>query len=140
MTRFVLVLLPLLAAAPSATAGDAPAAEGATTEALVADLRAACEKGKKEERAAAADALATRAGVIAPTEAGENAGYRFSARERASALAALRWARLRFDLDPDRVLVTGSSRGGHMSWDLALRHPGLFAAAAPMIGAPRMAT
>ena len=83
---------------------------------------------------------ATGAVVVAPTEAGENAGYRFSPRERAAAFAALRWARLRFDVDPDRVLVTGVSRGGHLTWDLALRRPGVFAAAAPMIGAPRLAT
>ena len=83
---------------------------------------------------------ATGAVLVAPTEAGENTGYRFSPRERASAVAALRWARLRFDVDPDRVVVTGASRGGHMTWDLALRRPGLFAAAAPMIGAPRLAT
>ena len=83
---------------------------------------------------------ATGAVVVAPTEAGENAGYRFSPRERAATLAALRWARLRFDVDPDRVLVTGQSRGGHLTWDLVLRRPGTFAAAAPMIGAPRLAT
>ncbi len=76
--------------------------------------------------------------VVAPDDAGENAGYTFSPRERAVGLAALRWARRRFHVDPNRIHVTGVSRGGHMSWDLALRHPNLFASVAPMIGGPRL--
>lgn len=76
--------------------------------------------------------------VVAPGEAGDNSGYAFSERERLAALAALRWARLRYNVDEDRIFATGVSRGGHLSWDLALRHPGLLAAIAPMIGSPRV--
>ena len=76
--------------------------------------------------------------VVAPTEAGENAGYGFKERERRSALAALRWARRNFNVDENRVFLSGVSRGGHMTWDIALRHPDLFAALAPMIGGPRL--
>ena len=83
---------------------------------------------------------ATGAIVVAPSEAGPNDGYRFSSRERDSGLETLRWARLQFGIDGDRVFVTGVSRGGHMAWDLALRRPDRFAAAAPMIGAPRITT
>lgn len=75
--------------------------------------------------------------VLAPTEAGKNEGYAFSDRERAAALAALRWMRRRFDVDEDRVYAMGISRGGHLTWDLALRFPDRFAAIAPMIGSPR---
>jgi dienelactone hydrolase len=75
--------------------------------------------------------------VIAPSEAGDNAGYAFSERERHSALSVLRWAQLAFRVDADRVCLTGASRGGHMTWDLALRHPDRFAALAPCTGAPR---
>ena len=75
--------------------------------------------------------------VLAPSEAGANEGYAFSARERAAALAALRWMRRRYDVDENRIFATGISRGGHLAWDLALRHPDLFAAIAPMIGGPR---
>lgn len=78
--------------------------------------------------------------VVAPTEAGPNDGYHFSARERASTFAALRWARLRFDVDEGRVFATGISRGGHLVWDAAARTPDVFAALAPMIGAPRVTT
>ncbi len=76
--------------------------------------------------------------VLAPTEAGENVGYGFKERERRSALAALRWARRNFNVDENRVFLGGVSRGGHMTWDIALRHPDLFAALAPMIGGPRL--
>jgi predicted esterase len=76
--------------------------------------------------------------VIAPSETGANEGYGFSDRERLAALAALRWARLEFNIDEDRVFATGISRGGHIAWDLALRYPGTLAAIAPMIGSPRI--
>ena len=76
--------------------------------------------------------------VVAPSEAGLNEGYAFSERERLAALAALRWARLAFNVDEDRIFATGVSRGGHLAWDLALRYPGLLAGIAPMIGSPRV--
>jgi len=76
--------------------------------------------------------------LLAPSEAGENAGYAYTDRERSSVLAALRWMRRHFDVDENRVHLTGSSRGGHLAWDLALRHPDLFASLAPMTGGPRL--
>jgi len=75
--------------------------------------------------------------VLAPSEAGANEGYAWEPRERASALAALRFARRRFNIDENRIFASGVSRGGHLTWDLALRHPDVFAAIAPMIGGPR---
>src|SRR5204863_2895843 len=78
--------------------------------------------------------------VVAPTEAGPNEGYRFTERERRAGLAAVRWARRRFNVDENRIYVAGVSRGGHMAWDLALRHPDVFAAVVPMIGGPRATT
>jgi len=74
--------------------------------------------------------------VLAPSEAGDNSGYHHAARERAAALAALRWARRTANVDDNRVFVTGISRGGHLTWDLVLRWPDLFAAAVPCIGGP----
>jgi predicted esterase len=76
--------------------------------------------------------------VLAPSEAGANEGYSFSARERDSVLAALRWTRRRFNVDENRIHLTGFSRGGHLAWDLALRHPDLFASLVPMVGGPRV--
>ncbi len=89
-----------------------------------------------EDWAGAADAIGAL--LVAPTEAGPNDGYHFSPRERAAALAALRWARRRFDVDEDRISFVGTSRGGHLTWDLGLRHPDLAAALVPVLGAPRV--
>ena len=77
--------------------------------------------------------------IVAPSEAGKNEGYQFTPRERASGIAALRWARRRFDVDENRVFVTGWSRGGHMTWDVALHDPDRFAAVIPVVGGPRLA-
>ena len=77
--------------------------------------------------------------IVAPTETGKNDGYLFSTRERAAGMAALRWARRRFDVDENRVYLTGWSRGGHMAWDVALHNPDRFAALVPVVGAPRLA-
>jgi poly(3-hydroxybutyrate) depolymerase len=78
--------------------------------------------------------------VVAPTEAGENKGYGFTRKERDEALAALRWARRRFNVDENRIHLSGVSRGGHMTWDIGTRHPDLFATLSPMIGGPRLDT
>src|SRR5262249_11430689 len=72
--------------------------------------------------------------VVAPSDMGKNEGYGWTEHERQSTLAALRWARRWYDVDENRIFATGVSRGGHLVWDLALRHPDLFAAIAPMIG------
>ena len=77
--------------------------------------------------------------VLAPSEAGANEGYAWSVRERESALSAIRWMRRHYNIDERRIFATGISRGGHLAWDLVLRHPDLFAALAPQIGGPRLA-
>lgn len=75
--------------------------------------------------------------IVAPTEAGKNGGYGFTPRERIAALAALRWARRTYNVDENRIHLTGVSRGGHMTWDLGTRHPDRWASLSPMIGGPR---
>ncbi len=83
---------------------------------------------------ATADALGML--ICAPTDPQAQGGYAFTPRERAAALAALRWARRRYDVDENRVHLAGSSRGGHLAWDLALRAPDLWASVSPRIGGP----
>jgi len=76
--------------------------------------------------------------VVAPTDPTADLGYHYGDAERRRALAALRWARRRFDVDETRIYATGVSRGAHLTWDLALRNPDQFAALVPMIGGPRL--
>ena len=95
--------------------------------------------GKEMAEMWRADAEKIGALVLAPSEAGANEGYAWSVRERESALCALRWMRRHYDVDERRIFATGISRGGHLAWDLVLRHPDLFAALAPQIGGPRLA-
>ena len=38
------------------------------------------------------------------------------------------------DVDPDRVIVTGLSRGGMATWRLGMQHPGRFAGLVPIAG------
>ena len=42
--------------------------------------------------------------------------------------------RSEYRIDPDRILVTGFSLGGHGSWFMASEHSDIFSAAIPMAG------
>lgn len=77
--------------------------------------------------------------ILAASEQRDNQGYRFSEQERLTQLSLLRWARLHLPIDADRVFVAGTSRGGHISWDLGLRYPDIWAGIVPCIGGPRLA-
>ena len=50
------------------------------------------------------------------------------------AMAALDAATREFNGDPDRTWLTGLSMGGYGAWELALAHPGRFAAVVPVCG------
>jgi dienelactone hydrolase len=76
--------------------------------------------------------------VLAPTAVSKEPGYAFTPREREAALAALRWARRTVNVDENAIFVGGWSQGGSMTWDLALRHPDLFAGVLPCVGGPRI--
>ncbi len=76
--------------------------------------------------------------VLAITATDAKPGYHFAPRERAAQLAALRWARRQVNVDENAIFVGGWSQGGHLTWDLILRHPDLFAGAVPVVGGPRL--
>ena len=50
-------------------------------------------------------------------------------------LAALWALRREFNIDPDRIYLVGLSMGGSGAWEMAARHPTLFAAVVPICGA-----
>ncbi|MGB0954189.1 MAG: alpha/beta hydrolase-fold protein [Planctomycetota bacterium] len=74
--------------------------------------------------------------LLAPTDPDSDQGYAFTPRERDLGMAALRWVRTRYHVDPDRTHIFGVSRGGHMAWDLGTRYPDHFASVNPAIGGP----
>lgn len=52
----------------------------------------------------------------------------------AVALAELKQSTKEFHGDPDRTYLTGLSMGGYATWNIAARHPGIFAAYVPVCG------
>lgn len=61
-------------------------------------------------------------------------GYGWREFNLATAIAALDDAQRHYDIDDDRVYVTGISMGGYGTWLLALEQPQRFAAIAPVCG------
>jgi poly(3-hydroxybutyrate) depolymerase len=49
-------------------------------------------------------------------------------------LASIEEMKRFYSVDPDRIYLCGPSMGGYGTWTIALRHPGMFAACAPMCG------
>jgi len=49
-------------------------------------------------------------------------------------LAALADARANWNVDPDRIALTGLSQGGHGTWIIGTRHPEIFSCLAPVCG------
>jgi predicted peptidase len=52
----------------------------------------------------------------------------------AVAFAALKQSMKEFQGDPERTYLTGLSMGGYATWNIAARHPGIFAAYVPVCG------
>jgi len=46
----------------------------------------------------------------------------------------------KYSIDPDRIYLTGQSRGGYGAWDIAGKYPDLFAAAVPLCGGGNLFT
>jgi pimeloyl-ACP methyl ester carboxylesterase len=65
---------------------------------------------------------------------GRDATYKYSAREHALVLDALRDLRRRFHVDSDRVFLFGWEDGAAMAFDVGLSHPDQFAGVLPMNG------
>jgi len=64
-------------------------------------------------------------------------GYSWGRVDEAEALvlSAIERARAEHSIDPQKIVITGFSQGGFLTYTLALRHPRLFAGAIPVAGA-----
>lgn len=62
--------------------------------------------------------------------------YTYSPAEHEAVLASLRDLRKRFNVDSDRVFLTGLGHGGTMAFDVGLSHPDQFAGVIPMSATP----
>ncbi len=85
-------------------------------------------------------ALAAQHGylLVAPEwDRGSNGTYAYSAAEHSAVVDVLRDLRRRFQIDSDRVFVSGLGQGGNMAFDVGLAHPDLFAGVLPVGGRPR---
>jgi acetyl esterase/lipase len=73
--------------------------------------------------------------VIAPeyAEAGQH-GYNYSVTAHDAVLRAMIDARKRFNVDSDRVFLTGHGMGGDAAFDIGMSHPDLFAGVVPING------
>lgn len=69
--------------------------------------------------------------AVAPEGFGASSYRAFGERD---VLEVIERVRERYRIDPDRIYITGPSMGGTGAAGLPLRHPGLFAAAAPLCG------
>src|SRR5262249_28261271 len=75
--------------------------------------------------------------VVPRWEDKSSTGYAFSEREHQVVLDVLRDVRRRFQVDSDRVFLTGAGfGGGDMAFDVGLSHPDLFAGVLPMSAGP----
>jgi hypothetical protein len=67
-----------------------------------------------------------------------NALYGYSPDEHARVLDVLRDMRRHFNIDSDRVFLSGYGDGGNMAWDVGLSHPDLFAGVLPISAFPKL--
>lgn len=58
--------------------------------------------------------------------------YEFTAQEHAAVLFSVRDAMTRFNIDSDRVYLSGHSMGGDAAWDIAVAHPDVWAGVIPV--------
>src|SRR5262249_27225095 len=70
-------------------------------------------------------------------DAGGVATYLFNAEEHAAVFDTLRDLGQHFNVDSDRVFLTGYGEGGNMALDVGLSHPDWFAGVVPVNGLPR---
>ena len=68
---------------------------------------------------------------------GSGRGYRYTQDEHRAVVEVLRDLRQHFQVDSDRVFLSGLGEGGNMAFDVGLAHPDLFAGLIPIGGRPQ---
>jgi dienelactone hydrolase len=85
------------------------------------------------------DEAAKNGYILACPEWGQGSGiYSFTSAEQAIVLETLGDLRRHFNVDSDRVFLTGYGEGANMAWDVGLSHPDLFAGIIPIAGQPML--
>jgi hypothetical protein len=76
--------------------------------------------------------------VAAPEwEQAHNGTYNYTEEEHAVVLAVLRDLRRRFQVDSDRIFLSGLAQGGSMAYDVGMAHPDLFSGVLPIGAGPK---
>src|SRR5262245_52280166 len=81
---------------------------------------------------------ATERGFIVAAPIWGKGEYNFSPDEHEVVLETLRDLRRKYQVDSDRVFLTGFGYGANMAYDVGLSHPDLFAGVLPVCGSPEM--
>lgn len=113
-----------------------PAEGGAPPYALILSLHGASVSPEPQVRSYAPKDWAY---IVAPTNT-RPYGFDWQDWGRLNALATLDDCLARLPIDPDRVVLTGHSMGGHGVWHVGLAHADRFAALAPSAGWASFAT
>jgi len=103
---------------------------------LLVGLHGQGETGKKFVPRWVIPAMAHGYLFACPTDPQGERGYGAGAGEREVVLATIEDVARRYHVDPDRVLLTGLSAGGHQTWDVGLHYADRFAGLVPEAGMP----
>jgi pimeloyl-ACP methyl ester carboxylesterase len=76
--------------------------------------------------------------VAADWNGGFGAAYSYSGDEHMRVLDVIKDVRLRYNVDPDRIMLAGYGEGGNAAWDIGLSHPDMFAAVVPISSQPKV--
>lgn len=68
---------------------------------------------------------------------GKRPGYAYSVEEHGLVLDTVRDLQRRFNVDTDRIFLSGVSQGAAMAYDVGLSHPDVFAGVIPISGMPK---
>src|SRR5262249_47633157 len=69
---------------------------------------------------------------------GSDGPYGYTSEEHLRVLDTIRDVRQHYNVDADRVFLSGWGEGANACWDIALSHPDMFAGAVPISSQPKL--